>query len=74
MTPSQLKQALDAKGSFFFNKDTMQFHGDTMKNYGCRSATIEGVDCWELYRKRPNKEGSQVSSYFNKETLKRVFD
>ena len=74
MTPSQLKQSLDAKGSFFFSKATMNFFGDTMKNYGCRSATIKGVDCWELYRKRPNKEGSQASAYFCKETLKRVFD
>lgn len=74
MTPAQLKRALDAKGSYFFSKDTMKHFGDTMKNYGCRTATVDGVECWELWRKRAVKEGLKSSTYFCKRTLERVFD
>jgi len=80
MTPSELKyQVENTKGeSYFFTRQTMKFFGDTMKNYGVRSATVDthtqqNVDVWELYRKRPVKHGLQKSAYFDKQTFKRVF-
>lgn len=76
MTPSRLKQEIQKAGteSYFFTRESMKFFGDTMKNYGCRSATVGGVECWELWRKRPVKNGIQSSTYFCKKTLKRIFD
>lgn len=72
MTPSQLKTKLQEIGSHFFDRKTMKFFGDTMKNYGCRTEMVKGVECWELYRKRPVKYGINNSSYFDKQTLKRI--
>jgi len=56
----------------------MKFFGDTMKNYGVRSAsadtyTQQGVDCWELYRIHPVKHGNQKSAYFRKDNFERVY-
>lgn len=90
MTPSDLKYHVEQANpdSFFFTRATMQFFGDTMKNYGVRSATVrtqydaEGnytsadgveVETWELYRKRPVKHGLRSSHYFRKDNYKRVF-
>jgi len=79
MTASELKFNVE-RGSdrFFFTRDTMRFFGDTMANYGVRSATIEtrsGIvtEVWELYRKRPVKDGRKDSAYFSKETFSRLF-
>ena len=90
MTPSQLKAAVEAAGHapFFFSRDAMRFFGDTMSNYGVRSATVvsnydldskyvEGGierEVWELYRKRAVKHGLKSSAYFDKETFKKVFE
>ena len=90
MTPSQLKAAVEAAGheSHFFDRSTMKFFGDTMRNYGVRSTTItcnynqqgqyvEGgvrVEVWELYRKAPVKHGFQAPAYFDKVSFKRVFE
>lgn len=52
--------------SHFFDRKTMQFFGDTMRNYG---VTRHASGCWELYRKRPVKYGLQSSAYFDPETF-----
>lgn len=74
MTPSELKQKVEATGNnpYFFTRDTMRFFGDRMSNYGCRQATYKGVRCWELWRKRPVKHGLKSSHYFNMNTFERV--
>ena len=70
-TSSDLKYAVEQSGNepFFFTRSTMQFFGDTMKNYGVR----EHPDCFELYRRRPVKFGNQSSAFFDKVTFKRIF-
>jgi hypothetical protein len=81
MTPSELKSKVAATGSNYFDRNAMKFFGDTMSNYGCRTAKIRcfGSDfkittreVWELYRKRPVKNGLQSSVYFEKETYLKV--
>ena len=71
MTPSELKFHVEQtrSDSYYFSKDTLNFFGDTMKNYGVRSAG----KYWELYRKRPVKNGLQASAYFDKKTFKQVY-
>lgn len=71
MTPSQLK-ALHLShnpDSFYFERKTMQFFGDSMRNYGVRSCCS---NTWELYRKNPVKNGLQNSAFFNKLNYKKV--
>ena len=65
MTPSELKYEVQKRGSHFFDRKTMQFFGDTMKNCGCQKITIKtnwdadskycevpiDVEVYELYRK-----------------------
>jgi hypothetical protein len=65
----------------------MKFFGDTMSNYGVRSATIKTnwdkngnytvngveVEVWELYRRHAVKHGLDSSAYFDKQTFARVF-
>lgn len=74
MTPSDLKMHVENTGSHFFTRETMSFFGDTMNNYGVRSATIidtsgREVECWELWRKKPVKYGHQQSAYFDKKNF-----
>ena len=69
MTPSELKYHVKKTKPFFFSHKTMKFFGDTMKNYGCRSAG----DCWELWRKHPVKHKLKDSAYFDKKTFERIF-
>ena len=69
MTPAELKYLTEDTEPHFFTHKTMRFFGDTMRNYGVRSAG----DYWELYRKRPVKHGLDSSAYFDKETFNRVF-
>ncbi len=88
MTPSELKAHVQAgTETHFFDRDTMRFFGDTMRNYGVRSAVVtteynaageyvkEGItrDCWELFRKHAVKHGLKDSAYFDKATFARVF-
>jgi hypothetical protein len=91
MNASELKYQLEARNTetHFFSRENMKFAGDTMRNYGVRSATIRtnynaageyvgkdgGIDMevWELYRKRPVKHGLQSSAYFDKQTFVQVF-
>lgn len=81
MTPSELKSKVAATGSNYFDRNSMKFFGDTMSNYGCRTALVKVLpngnevterEVWELYRKRPVKNGLQSSVYFEKETYKKV--
>jgi len=75
MTPYKLKEkylAYNPDGHFFC-RENMKFAGDTMQNYGVRHAGINnGVECWELYRKRPVKHGLKTSVYFDKLTFKKL--
>lgn len=63
MTPSELKfqHEQNFPESHFFNRDTMKFFGDSMKNYGVHK--LEG-NVLELYRKNPVKNGLQKSVFF----------
>ena len=70
MTKSELKYRVIETGSFFFDRKSMQFFGDTMANYGVRSYNDA---LWELYRKSPVKFGMRDSTYFDKVTFERVF-
>lgn len=77
MNASDLKYHVEQTGSNFFTRKTMNFFGDSMRNYGVRSATVETwggerVECWELYRKQPVKYGRKESAYFDKRTFERV--
>lgn len=89
MTPSELKYQVENRGteSRYFDRLSMKFFGDTMANYGVRSAVVrsnydevgnwtntEGVEVegWELYRKRPVKCGNKASTYFRKTTFEKV--
>jgi hypothetical protein len=84
MTPSELKREHEAAfpESEFFCRENMRFAGDTMRNYGVRKEYVRERrggwlvghrDVWELYRKKPVKNGLQTSAYFDRETFKRVF-
>jgi len=71
MTANNLRQEYienNPEGKFF-TPANMAFFGDSMANYGVRSAG-RGDDVWELYRKRPVNGGQQTSAYFCKDTFK----
>ena len=81
MTPSELKQKVDASGNepYFFTNDTMKYFGDTMSNYGVRTGCIKtlnkpNVQVWVLYRKHAVKCGLRASAYFNTETFEQEFE
>lgn len=81
MTSSELKSKVEASGHepYFFDRKTMKFFGDTMKNYGVRETTVdtcteEKVPVYELYRKHPVKHNNQSSAYFHRESFRRVFE
>jgi hypothetical protein len=78
MTPSELKRNVEATGSAFFDYRTMRFFGDTMKNFGVRKVTIatpsvDALEVYELYRKRPVKMGLEGSSFFDTKTFQRAY-
>ena len=80
MNASDLKYHVEQSGlePHFFTRKTIMFFGDTMRNYGVRSAIVtlyDGtiVDCWELYRRHAVKHGLIKSAYFDKRTFERVF-
>lgn len=78
-TASQLRAFVEETESHFFDRASMRFFGDTMKNYGVRRLasveTLSGdqIPVFELYRRRPVKNGLQSSSYFCVVTFRRVF-
>lgn len=67
MTPSQLKAEYQRHNpdGHFFDRKTMSFFGDSMKNYGVYDAGSH----WALYRKRPVKHGINTTHYFDKITF-----
>lgn len=91
MTPSELKYNVQTNNteSHYFERSSMKFFGDTMANYGVRSAEVvtnydangdwvgdEGgvtVQVWDLYRKRAVKHGLKDSVYFAKDDFRRVY-
>ena len=64
--------------SHFFDRKSMQFFGDTMRNYAVSKKTVnvqtrEGIiECWELRRLRAVKHGLNSSAFFNIHTVERV--
>ena len=82
MTPSELKANIIKHDpeSHFFDRKTMQFFGDTMRNYGVRKTEIithgdpVPVEVWELYRKRPVKHGLKSSAFFRVTDFQQVFE
>lgn len=80
MTPSDLKWHVEQTDSNFFDRSSMKFFGDTMKNYGVRKNVISTysdnapVEVWELYRKRPVKNGLRSSAYFRADSFERTFE
>jgi hypothetical protein len=86
MTASDLKYLYGRNnpGGHFFDRDTMRFFGDTMRNFGVRDGGkisavtgdgISGVEVWELFRKRPIKGGLHgFCRYFRKDNGKEVFN
>ena len=73
MTSSDLKYYTQDTNPHFFTRSNMKFFGDTMRNYGVRSCNIDGIDLWELYRKKPVRRGHQRSHYFRKDNFEKVF-
>ena len=80
-TASDLKFELERlhPDSMYFARENMKFFGDTMRNYGVRQprkiVDIMGEErmAYELYRKRPVKNGLARSAFFDSETLLQVF-
>ncbi len=65
-TASQLKGFVqNDNNSHYFDRSTMRFFGDTMRNYGIKHHN-KGTNnhCIELYRRNPVKHGLQSSHYF----------
>lgn len=87
-TSSDLRYAVEQAGdTHFFDRGTMRFFGDTMRNYGVRRVTVisnfdvagnyheQGVerDVYELYRRKAVKHGNRGSAYFSATTFQRVY-
>jgi hypothetical protein len=85
MTAFELKRLHERNNpeGHFFDRKTMRFFGDTMRNFGVRDggkiktlteAGVEEVEVWELYRKRPVKSGVHgFCRYFRKDNGQEVF-
>jgi hypothetical protein len=68
---------------YFFDRKTMSFFGDTMRNFGVRDGGkvktinengIGEVEVWDLYRKRPVQCGLHGHCrYFSKSTGSEIF-
>jgi len=63
--------------SKYFTRGAMKFFGDTMRNYGVRrvhGVCFSGfpVNVFELYRRKPVKNGLQRSAYFCPCTFKQL--
>lgn len=79
MTPSELKYYVEQAGHapYFFTPKTMRFFGDRMSNYGVKEGIVDtytesNIPVWELYRKKPVRNGEHSSAYFHKESFRRV--
>jgi hypothetical protein len=86
MTASKLKGLYERNKpeGHFFDRKTMRFFGDSMRNFGVydagkvktltASGGVEEVDTWALYRKRPVQCGLHgFCAYFRKDNGQEVF-
>lgn len=75
ITAATLKYRVENRGreSHFFTRKTMQFFGDTMRNYGVRFVMADGAPAWELFRRKPVKHGMRDSAYFCAHEYRRLF-
>jgi hypothetical protein len=78
MTASELKYLTRKTNPYFFTHKTMKFFGDRMSNFGVRSSVVDtwsedGVEVWELYRKRTVKHGLRDSHYFRKDNFETAY-
>jgi hypothetical protein len=85
MTASRLKDLYcwNNPEGHFFDRNTMRFFGDTMRNFGVRDygsltamerGGIAEIDVWELYRKRPVAGGMYGHcAYFRKDNGQVVY-
>ena len=80
LNPSQLRYEVEKHNaeSHFFDRKTMKFFGDTMRNFGCYRDAIrtafsidgewepEGIDrdVYVLYRKNVKRNQNKVAGYF----------
>lgn len=69
MNATQLKAAYQRNNpeGYFFERDTMKFFGDTMKNYRV-TGPLEGM--YTLSRRKPVKHGVQKDAFFCATTFK----
>lgn len=69
----------DVNGGHYFSKGTMRFFGDSRSNYRVTRNTVnietrDGIiECFELCRKKPVKNGLHSPTYFNVDTMKVEF-
>lgn len=47
MNPAELKYNVEQTGSHFFERSSMKFFGDTMRNYGVRSKPVTIRTCYD---------------------------
>lgn len=87
MNSSELRRKIEQARpeSRFFSRNNMKFAGDTMANFGVRSANImainydttppsdKEIEVWELYRKRPTRRALFGSFYFRKDTYEQTY-
>lgn len=80
MNASELKRNIERNRpeSLFFSRGAMQNAGDTMRNFGVRTATIMTRDgekeVWELYRRQITPRGFARSVYWDKVTFGIVYE
>lgn len=79
MKASELKYQVQyfQPDSYFFDRKTMAFFGDSMANFGVRVANVKQydgavVECWELYRRKAVKHGLKGSHFFDCKTYASV--
>jgi hypothetical protein len=81
MTPSTLKALHQAANpeSHFFDRSTMRFFGDTLRNYSVhgpvtlpRASGEPETLAWEMRRKRPVKHGLHTSHFLDTVTFNLV--
>ena len=78
MDKTELKYNVMDTGSFFFDRSSMRFFGDTMANYYVPAGTVKVTsysgtyECYELQRRRAVKHGLSDSAYFDVNTFDRV--
>jgi hypothetical protein len=77
ISPADLKSRVQATGSHFFERKSMRFFGDTMRNYAVGGPiTIDTPsgdqpECWVLRRVHAVKHGLCSDAYFDCQTFER---